>query len=74
MLISMFITFLFAFLIIRAIIYLAANQSNIKGRAGEREVQKYLSKLDANKYLIMHDITLRSEKGKTTQIDHIVIA
>lgn len=74
MLISMFITFLFAFLIIRAIIYLAANQSNIKGRAGEREVQKYLSKLDSNKYLIMHDITLRSEKGKTTQIDHIVIA
>lgn len=70
----MFITFLFAFLIIRAIIYLAANQSNIKGRAGEREVQKYLSKLDSNKYLIMHDITLRSEKGKTTQIDHIVIA
>ncbi|MFD3447119.1 NERD domain-containing protein [Microbacteriaceae bacterium 4G12] len=54
--------------------YLAANQSNIKGRTGEKEVQKYLSKLDSNKYLLMHDITLKAEKGKTTQIDHIVIA
>ncbi|MEI4831384.1 NERD domain-containing protein [Bacillus sp. FJAT-53711] len=54
--------------------YLAANHANIKGRAGEKQVQKYLSKLDSDKYLRLHDITLRAEKGKTTQIDHIVIA
>ncbi|MEH7459328.1 NERD domain-containing protein [Bacillus sp. JJ1127] len=74
MVMYMFTMFLFAFLIAGVMMYRAANHSNIKGRAGEKEVRKHLSKLDSNKYLFMHDITLRTEQGKTTQIDHIVIA
>lgn len=70
----MFAAFLFMFLSIGATIYVAVNYSKIKGRTGEKKVQKYLSKLDSKEYFVMHDITLRTEKGKTTQIDHIVIS
>lgn len=33
-----------------------------------------LNKLDKDKYLILHDITIPSVKGKTTQIDHVVVS
>ncbi|TXK85763.1 NERD domain-containing protein [Paenibacillus sp. N3.4] len=45
-----------------------------KGFIGEKSVSYQLNKLDKDKYLILHDITIPSVKGKTTQIDHVVIS
>ncbi|OUA56172.1 nuclease-related domain-containing protein [Bacillus thuringiensis] len=45
-----------------------------KGKAGENMVKRILSKLDHERYRVLHDVTVHTEYGDTTQIDHIVIA
>ncbi|MEC2745716.1 nuclease-related domain-containing protein, partial [Bacillus cereus] len=45
-----------------------------KGKAGEKLVKRILSKLDSQSYCVLHDVTVNTEYGDTTQIDHIVIA
>ncbi|MES5957368.1 nuclease-related domain-containing protein [Bacillus fungorum] len=45
-----------------------------KGKVGEKLVKRILSKLDSEKYCVLHDVTVLTEYGDTTQIDHIVIA
>jgi hypothetical protein len=45
-----------------------------KGFVGEMFVIYQLKKLDKEKYFIINNITIPSTKGKTTQIDHIVVS
>ncbi|MCU5588358.1 NERD domain-containing protein [Bacillus cereus] len=45
-----------------------------KGKAGEKLVKHILSKLDPKSYFVLHNVTVYTEYGDTTQIDHIVIA
>jgi hypothetical protein len=45
-----------------------------KGFVGEKSVIYQLNKLDKETYFILNDITIPSTKGKTTQIDHIVVS
>ncbi|MFD3218821.1 NERD domain-containing protein [Bacillus pacificus] len=44
-----------------------------KGKAGEKLVKRILRKLDPESYYILHNVTVHTEYGETTQIDHIVI-
>lgn len=45
-----------------------------KRKAGEKFVKRILGKLDSKSYYVLHDVTVYTEYGDTTQIDHIVIA
>ncbi|AFQ19719.1 nuclease-related domain-containing protein [Bacillus thuringiensis] len=45
-----------------------------KGKAGEKLVKRILGKLDSEGYCVLHDVTVYTEYGDTTQIDHIVIS
>ncbi|WP_095022061.1 nuclease-related domain-containing protein [Bacillus thuringiensis] len=45
-----------------------------KGKAGEKLVKRILSKLYPKSYFVLHNVTVYTEYGDTTQIDHIVIA
>ncbi|MGN4865197.1 nuclease-related domain-containing protein [Bacillus cereus group sp. MYBK132-2] len=45
-----------------------------KGKAGEKLVKRILGKLDPKSYFVLHNVTVYTEYGDTTQIDHIVIA
>lgn len=45
-----------------------------KGKVGEKLVKRILSKLDPKSYYVLHNVTVYTEYGDTTQIDHIVIA
>lgn len=46
----------------------------IKGYIGEKQVRNQLSSLPSEKYKSIYNIMLRTEKGDTTQIDHIVVS
>lgn len=46
----------------------------VKGWFGEQGVALRLRKLDPNQYKVLHDITVPTTNGKTTQIDHVVIS
>lgn len=37
-------------------------------------MKRILNKLDSESYCVLHDVTVHTEYGDTTQIDHIVIA
>lgn len=45
-----------------------------KGKAGEKLVKRILGELNPTSYYVLHDVTVHTEYGDTTQIDHIVIA
>ncbi|MCU5577189.1 nuclease-related domain-containing protein [Bacillus wiedmannii] len=45
-----------------------------KRQAWEKFVKRILGKLDPKSYYVLHDVTVHTEYGDTTQIDHIVIA
>ncbi len=45
----------------------------LKGVTGENKVRDILNKLDKNKYIILNNIMLNTDKG-LTQIDHIVLS
>lgn len=36
--------------------------------------EAYIEQIDSEKYCVLHDVTIHTEYGDTTQIDHIVIA
>lgn len=44
---------------------------NIKGYFGERRISKYIQQLPDNKYKVINDVLLSTDRG-TTQIDHVV--
>lgn len=46
----------------------------MKGWFGEKSISNRLVKLDSEKYIILNDIILKTEKGTLTQIDHIVVS
>lgn len=46
----------------------------IKGYIGEKQVRNQLSSLPDEQYKTFYNIMLRTEKGETTQIDHIVVS
>ncbi|MFE8701684.1 NERD domain-containing protein [Cytobacillus sp. FJAT-54145] len=64
---------LYLFLLI-IVIALILNLPQVKGIIGEGWVRYYLSKLDSDVYMVMHDILLPTEDGKTSQIDHLIIS
>lgn len=43
------------------------------GEYGEKIVSNKLAKLDANKYLVINDLSFKTKNG-TTQIDHVVVS
>ncbi|RTE08595.1 NERD domain-containing protein [Paenibacillus whitsoniae] len=57
-----------------SILTIILKSPKFKGFLGEKFVSYRLNKLDNSKYFILNDITVPSVKGKTTQIDHIVIS
>ena len=59
------------FLFISIILYI--NRKKIIGKAGEYWTKQELEKLDKTKYMVINDITLKSN-GHTHQIDHIVVS
>ncbi|KAB2393407.1 MULTISPECIES: nuclease-related domain-containing protein [Bacillus cereus group] len=48
--------------------------SRWRGKVGKKMVKRILSKLDHERYWVLHDVPVYTEYGYTTQIDHIVIA
>lgn len=66
--------FIVLFFIIVIIALLAKlNKPQLKGKIGEMLISCLLSKLDPNKYYVLHDVLIRHDKG-TSQIDHIVVS
>ena len=53
------------------IIYI--NRRKVIGKAGEHWTKQELDKLDQTKYMVINDITLKSD-DHTSQIDHIVVS
>ncbi len=53
-------------------VYVNRNFANIKGRYGERVVNKILSQLSEGEYKIYDDMYIPTENNKTTQVDHVV--
>lgn len=51
-----------------------ANKATIKGKVGEIQVASILHTLDPNDYILLNDLYLPKKDGKTTQIDHVLIA
>ncbi|MCG8542390.1 MAG: NERD domain-containing protein [Clostridia bacterium] len=46
----------------------------VKGSFGEAAVKVYLSRLDKEKYRILHDVMISNDKGSTSQIDHVIVS
>lgn len=46
----------------------------IRGYLGEKQVRNQLSSLPSEQYKPIYNVMLRTEKGDTTQIDHIVLS
>lgn len=46
----------------------------IKGKIGEHTVSLFLNQLDKDKYLILNDVYIPIQNGKTSQIDHVVVS
>ena len=54
---------------------LEVSRPKIKGWFGEKTLDALLKvKLDKDKYTVLHDVTLPTTDGATTQIDHIVVS
>ncbi|PEB54551.1 hypothetical protein COO03_04730 [Bacillus sp. AFS098217] len=45
-----------------------------KEKAGKKSVKRILNKLSKEEYQVLHDVTVYTEHGDTTRIDHVVIA
>jgi len=45
-----------------------------KGKLGEKEMSRYLKRLPISEYIVLNDIMLENEFGKTCQIDHVVLS
>ena len=49
-------------------------KANIKGVIGEGVSRLFFMGLDTNEYKVLHNITLQTTEGKTTQIDHVIVS
>ena len=67
-------SFILPILIVLGVFWLRRNYAFLKGKAGERQVSNTLQKLNPRYYTILNDIYIRIDKGKTSQIDHLVIS
>lgn len=68
-------TFLtYTILVIVFIMFVISKSPKLKGIIGEKFMEYRLSKLDPQKYKILHDVLIPSREGRTTQIDHIVLS
>ncbi|RAP74369.1 NERD domain-containing protein [Paenibacillus montanisoli] len=56
------------------ILVIISKSPKLKGIIGEKSVIHKLNKLDESKYITIHNVTLPSALGRTTQIDHIVVS
>jgi Nuclease-related domain/Topoisomerase DNA binding C4 zinc finger len=61
-------------LLLMLLVAILASSPTVKGKIGEGKVKYYLWKLDPHRYVVLHDILIPSQNGKTTQIDHIVLS
>ncbi|MTI47853.1 MAG: NERD domain-containing protein [Firmicutes bacterium] len=61
-------------LLIIAIVILKVYSPKIKGYIGETSVKIHLSRLNKEKYKILNDVLVPNSKGKTSQIDHVIIS
>ncbi|MCA1061396.1 NERD domain-containing protein [Rossellomorea aquimaris] len=61
-------------LLLFIVMVILASSPSFKGKIGERKVKYYLSKLNPDRYVVLHDVLLPSQNGKTTQIDHVVLS
>lgn len=55
------------------IIYFREETPERKGKEGEMEIASILKKLPSEKYMVIHDVLLKTSYG-TSQIDHIVLS
>ena len=65
------ITIIIILLLVPAIII---HIPQIKGYIGEKQVRNQLSSLPSEEYKSIYNVMLRTEKGDTTQIDHIIVS
>jgi hypothetical protein len=56
------------------ILTIISKSPKLKGIIGEKAVAYRLKKLDPQYYKVLHDITIPSQYGRTTQIDHIIFS
>lgn len=61
-------------LLLMLLLAILASSPTVKGKIGEGKVKYYLGKLDPDRYVVLHDILIPSQNGKTTQVDHIVLS
>jgi len=65
--------YLFLVLFFAALIWVNWNLPKLKGMAGEKQITRILKTLDPKEYILINDLYLPKEDGKTTQIDHVLI-
>lgn len=61
-------------LLLIALIIIKHYVPQIQGYIGEKQVRNQLSSLPSEEYKSIYNVMLRTEKGDTTQIDHIVVS
>jgi len=49
-------------------------KATIKGVIGEGVSRLFFMGLDTNEYKVLHNITLQTAEGKTTQLDHVIVS
>lgn len=60
--------------ILIGLIWYNLNKATIKGKLGEKQVAFLLNTLNPTEYIVINDLYLPRKGGKTTQIDHVLIA
>jgi restriction system protein len=66
--------FIICALLFAFVLYLKGQYPRIKGKTGERRVnRRILDGLDGDKYALLSDVTLTTDRG-TTQIDQIIVS
>ena len=66
------IVILLVFVFCHALRY--GNPSEHIGRRGEALTERALRRLPTGEYVVLNDLTIADSRGKTTQIDHVVIS
>lgn len=61
-------------IILLVVIAFILSLPKVKGILGEKSVALFLSKLDPKEYRVFHDLYVPTAKGKTTQIEHLIIS
>jgi hypothetical protein len=64
----------FIFLFLMLALSFIFSLPKVKGYLGERSVKLFLRRLDKEKYFIAHDVMVKRDDGKTSQIDHVIVS